>query len=200
MLEILNWRWILASASPRRRQLLELAGIRPEVWTGAPDESLPPGTPASEWALRAARKKAEWFYSRRPSGAWLLTADTTVILNNKVINKPTHPQEAFEMLKMLCGKTHLVTTGVCILYDQGELTFAETTEVEFSPMPDDFLWDYAQSGQGLDKAGAYGAQDRFGLVAIRRIHGCFYNVMGLPVNRILWEIRQLTENTKSKRV
>lgn len=197
MLEIINKRWILASASPRRKQLLEWAGVQPEVWQGAPDESLPPDTPAAEWGLQAARKKAAVFKNRRPEGAILLTADTTVILDNQVINKPSDVAEAFEMLQRLNGRTHQVITGVCLLTDEAELSFAEATEVTFDELPESFLWEYARSGKGLDKAGAYGAQDNFGLAGIRSIRGCYYNVMGLPVNRIFRELRQLSFKNRS---
>lgn len=194
MLEILERTWILASSSPRRRMLLELAGIKPEIWKGAPDESLPSDTPAREWGVQAALKKAEWYAPRRPSGSIMLTADTTVVLDNRVVNKPADEQQAYKMLKMLNGRTHQVITGVCILLDEVRITFSEITEVTFDNLPDDFLLTYARSGQGLDKAGAYGAQDSFGVAGIRGIHGCFYNVMGLPVSRIFRELRQLSKN------
>jgi septum formation protein len=191
MLEILKLHWILASASPRRKQLLEWAGIRPEVWRGAPDESLPQDTPAMEWGIQAAKKKADWFKHHRPAGSILLTADTTVILDNSVVNKPSNQEEAFAMLRRLNGRSHLVVTGVCLITDEAELSFSEKTEVTFDKLPENFLWEYAYSGKGLDKAGAYGAQDNFGVVGIRSINGCYYNVMGLPVNRIFRELRQL---------
>lgn len=197
MLEIINQHWVLASASPRRKQLLEWAGIQPEVWQGAPDESLPPDTPAMEWGLQAARKKALWYKSQRPAGAILLTADTTVILDNIVLNKPSDHEEAFQMLQKLNGRTHLVVTGVCLITDKAELSFTETTEVTFDEMPENFLWHYACSGKSLDKAGGYGAQDNFGVAGIRAIKGCYYNVMGLPVNRIFRELRQLYSKTLS---
>ncbi|MCX7648954.1 MAG: Maf family protein [Flavobacteriales bacterium] len=197
MLELMALRWILASASPRRRLLLEMAGVRPEVWQGAPDENLPEDTPAASWGLMAARKKAEWFRSKRPSGSVLVTADTTVVLDNEVLNKPHDAEDAFHMLQRLNGRTHQVMTGVCVLTDAGEVAFVETTEVTFRQLPEAFLRAYAQSGQGLDKAGSYGAQDAFGILGIQAIHGCFYNVMGLPVSRIFFELGQLFKSSLS---
>lgn len=198
MLEILKKHWILASASPRRKQLLEWAGLRPEVWPLTPNESLPPDTPASEWGLQAARKKAAGVKNQRPAGAILLTADTTVVLDDEVINKPSDANDAYEMLKRLNGRTHQVITGVCLITDEAELSFSEITEVTFDDLPECFLWEYARSGKGLDKAGAYGAQDNLGVAGIRSIKGCYYNVMGLPVNRIFRELRQLSFKDQSK--
>lgn len=182
---------ILASSSPRRKQLLELAGIHPTIWPGAPDETPPSDTPAEEWAIKAASVKAMHFEAIRPSFSILITADTTVVFDNQVLNKPKTKQEAFSMLQKLNGNTHFVITGVCLLTDMGIHSFQELTEVRFRSMSDEFLRSYADSGEALDKAGAYGAQDKFGILAIHSIKGCFYNVVGLPVGRIIQEIKQL---------
>jgi septum formation protein len=181
-------RIILASASPRRRELLEMLGLRDFLIVPAEtDEETNRSGPEDavrHIALLKARKVAGGF----PSDALVLAADTLVYLNGKALGKPADKEEAGAMLRRLSGARHTVYTGVAAIKDGRELTFAEGTDVFFRTMTQAEIDSYVRTGEPMDKAGAYGAQGR-GAVYIERIEGDFFNVMGLPLCRLVTELR-----------
>lgn len=189
---------ILASQSPRRRQLLEWAEVPFQVVSQFTDESFPAELPVEEVPVYVARNKAlatkEYIkiaYHGRHAGEPVLAADTIVVLDNDVINKPCDLEEAVEMLKRLSGRSHRVITGVVILAGDKETSFADITEVEFHPLSEAQIRYYVEKYAPLDKAGAYAIQEWIGVVGIKSIRGDFYNVMGLPVSRVLRSLQEL---------
>ena len=187
---------ILASGSPRRKQLLELAEVPFEIKVSAIDETYPAGLSASDTALYIARNKAlavqkELQKADNSNGYTIISADTVVVLNNTIIGKPRNRDEALHILSLLSGKAHTVITGVCILQDEEKILFAEETEVEFYPLAASQIEFYVDKYQPYDKAGAYAIQEWIGAVGIKSIQGDFYNVMGLPVSRVVQELNRL---------
>ena len=151
-----GYRCILGSASPRRINLLNEIGILDEVIVRSTDETWPEDILSHQVAEFIAIKKAEAFNDYIALGTLLITADTTVICDQTILNKPNSIHEAFEMLKLLSGKKHQVITGVCLKTSSERTSFSETTDVYFTKLEDDFLWEYVHSGAPMDKAGAYG--------------------------------------------
>lgn len=182
---------ILASGSPRRQFILKEAGINFLIRTKDTPEDYPEYLPPHEVPVYLARKKAKPFFPEL-SDETVLTADTVVILNDDIIGKPANEQEAFQMLRQLSGNKHTVVTGVCLINREKEKTFAEQSDVYFKELSDEEIWHYVTNYKPLDKAGAYGVQDWIGMVAITRIDGSFYNVMGLPIHRVLPELQKFT--------
>jgi septum formation protein len=174
---------ILASSSPRRQYLMKEAGFDFTVEKPDVDESFPPEMPVDEVARYLASKKAEHFRPRMQNEI-IVTADTVVILFNRILNKPHDRTEACEMLAALSGRTHLVMTGVCILSKEREESFDDTTEVTFQSLTKDEIEFYVDHYKPYDKAGSYGAQDWIGMVAIKKISGSYFNVMGLPIHKV----------------
>jgi septum formation protein len=174
---------ILASSSPRRQYLMKEAGFEFTVEKPGVDESFPPEMPVDEVARYLASKKAEYFRLRMQNEI-IVTADTVVILFNKILNKPKDRKEACDMLTSLSGRTHLVMTGVCILSKEREESFDDTTEVTFQPITKEEIEFYVDHYKPYDKAGSYGAQDWIGMVAIQKITGSYFNVMGLPIHKV----------------
>jgi septum formation protein len=174
---------ILASSSPRRQYLMKEAGFKFTIENPEVDESFPPDMPVDTVAKYLAAKKAEYF---RPNihNEIIVTADTVVILFNTIMNKPKDRKEACEMLSQLSGRTHLVMTGVCIVSKEKEESFDDTTEVTFQPLTKTEIEFYVDQYKPYDKAGAYGAQDWIGMVAIKKISGSYFNVMGLPIHKV----------------
>jgi septum formation protein len=174
---------ILASTSPRRQYLMSEAGFHFTTDKPETDESFPAEMPVDQVAKYLAAKKAESF---RPviREEIIITADTVVILFDKILNKPADEKEACQMLAQLSGRTHLVITGVSIISKEKEESFDDVTEVTFKVLTKEEIEYYVSRYQPLDKAGAYGAQDWVGLVAIERINGSYFNVMGLPVHKV----------------
>jgi septum formation protein len=179
---------ILASSSPRRQYLMKEAGFEFSIETPNVDESFPPEMPVDQVARYLASKKAEYF---RPkiTNEIILTADTVVILFNKILNKPVDRKEACEMLSQLSGRTHLVMTGVCIVSQEKEESFDDTTEVTFQSLTKEEIEFYVDQYKPYDKAGAYGAQDWIGMVAIQKISGSYFNVMGLPIHQVYQHLK-----------
>jgi septum formation protein len=170
---------VLASKSPRRRQLLEMLGIPFVVASAELQElRLPRETPAA-YARRLARDKA-----RAVPGAWVLGADTIVVLDDEVLEKPEHPEDALRMLRRLQGRRHEVVTAICLVADGAEYEATDTTAVYFRPADDGLLRAYVATGEPMDKAGGYGIQG-FGAALVERIEGDFFSVMGLPVRLVL---------------
>jgi septum formation protein len=174
---------ILASSSPRRHYLMKEAGFTFTVEKPDVDESFPKELPVDQVAKYLAAKKAEYF---RPliHDEIIITADTVVVLADKILNKPEDRDEACRMLALLSGKTHLVITGVCIISKEKEESFDDTTEVTFVSLTKQEIEFYVDNYKPFDKAGAYGAQDWVGMVAIEKINGSYFNVMGLPVHKV----------------
>jgi len=159
------------------------AGFQFRVEKPDTDESFPPDLPLDQVARYLAEKKAEYFRLTMKDEI-IVTADTIVIIENSIINKPEDRNEAIRMLSMLSGKTHLVVTGVCILSQEKEESFDDTTEVTFQALSTEEIEYYVDHYKPYDKAGAYGAQDWIGMVAIQKIVGSYFNVMGLPIHKV----------------
>jgi len=176
---------ILASASPRRSQLLQWAEIDFEVIVSETDERFPPGLSFEETAMYIARNKALAVQSKINATQTILAADTIVVCNDRIIGKPRDREDAINILHELSGNTHQVITGVAILNPNGETTFADTTTVSFHPLTAEQIAFYVDHYKPYDKAGAYAIQEWIGVVGIKRVEGCFYNVMGLPVSRVV---------------
>jgi septum formation protein len=174
---------ILASSSPRRQHLLKEAGFEFTVEKPDLDESFPDNLPVQQVAKYLAEKKAEVF-RLNIANEIIVTADTVVILGNRILNKPADRAEAIEMLQSLSGKTHLVMTGVCILSKEKEIAFDDTTEVTFARLTETEIEFYIDTHKPFDKAGSYGAQDFIGMIAIEKIVGSYFNVMGLPIHKV----------------
>ena len=186
-------RLILASNSPRRRQLLTDMGLAYEIRLREVAEDFPPHLRRGEIAEYLARHKAKAYRPDLAADELLLTADTIVCLGDDVLNKPATAAEAHQMLTRLQGRAHQVYTGVCLLPGDGRapVVFSEETTVHFGPLSAAQIDFYVESYQPFDKAGAYGAQDWLGLVGIERLEGSYFNVMGLPTHRVWAELQAL---------
>jgi len=182
---------ILASQSPRRKQLLEWAEVPFEVLVQETDESYPPNLIPSEIAIHIAKNKALAIKNSTKISIPILAADTIVVLQNEIINKPKNREDAIGILTKLSGKKHQVITGVVILHNEKEIAFADVTEVEFHTLTTSQLAFYVDKYKPYDKAGAYAIQEWIGVVGIKSINGDFYNVMGLPVSRVVDIINNL---------
>jgi septum formation protein len=174
---------ILASSSPRRQYLMKEAGFNFTVEKPDVDESFPAELPSEQVAKYLAEKKAEYFRLTMKNEI-VLTADTIVVLEDKILNKPSDRIEAISMLGELSGNTHRVITGVCIMSVEREESFDDTTEVTFQKLTQQEIEYYVDNYKPYDKAGAYGAQDWIGMVAIQKIVGSYFNVMGLPIHKV----------------
>lgn len=174
---------ILASNSPRRHQLLTDAGFEFEIHTKNTDESFDPDMPATDVAGYLAKKKAEAF-GQEYTEALLLTADTIVVVDDMVLNKPQDRAEAAAMLERLSGRTHIVYTGVCLKTGVHINCQTDCTKVTFKPLSSAEIDYYIDTCRPFDKAGAYGVQDFIGMVGIEHLDGSFFTVMGLPVHRV----------------
>lgn len=185
----LRYPLVLASGSPRRKQLLTDAGFTFTIETRPTDEAFPDTMPPNDVAEFLARQKAAEF--QHDSGNRLiLTADTVVILDNQILNKPADADEAHQMLRSLSARSHRVRTGVCILAPGQLISFTDEATVTFAELTDAEIAYYIQTCKPFDKAGAYGAQDLIGLVGVERIEGSFYTVMGLPTHRLYQALKQ----------
>jgi nucleoside triphosphate pyrophosphatase len=178
-------RLILASNSPRRRELLQNAGFEFDVRPGGIEEIRLPGEPPEEFARRLARDKALDVAARSSPSSLVLGADTVVAINGEILEKPVDAADAARMLHTLSGRTHRVITGVCIVRAPATVLAwtHETTSVAFRNLTDDEIEDYIASGEPFDKAGGYAIQ---GLASrfVPRIEGCYFNVVGLPIPRV----------------
>jgi septum formation protein len=180
---MINRPIILASSSPRRQYLMKEAGFNFSVEKPDVEESFPQEMPVDQVARYLAAKKAEYFRLNIKNEI-IVTADTVVILFNKIMNKPADRVEAIQMLSELSGRTHLVMTGVCIISKEREESFDDTTEVTFQSLTKSEIEFYVDNYKPFDKAGAYGAQDWIGMTAIKSITGSYFNVMGLPIHKV----------------
>ena len=179
---------ILASQSPRRKQLLEWAEVDFEILVQPTDESYPSGLTTQDVAVHIAKQKA---LAIRPkaSGKTIIAADTIVVLDEEIIGKPRDRIDAISILKKLSGRHHKVITGVVVMNDKKEICFADVTDVEFHPLTEEQIRFYVDRYQPYDKAGAYAIQEWIGVVGIKSVRGDFYNVMGLPVSRVIFTLR-----------
>ncbi len=184
-------KYILASGSPRRRELLSMLGVDCRVDTSkSVDEIVPEGTPADEVPVLLSRIKAAPYLADLKQDEVLITADTVVILDDEVIGKPRDAADAKRILHRLSGRTHRVVTGVSIGRAGEPLeTFSETTEVIFDPLTDAEIDYYVDNFKPLDKAGAYGIQEWIGAAAVKGLKGSYYNVMGLPIHALYRKLK-----------
>jgi septum formation protein len=174
---------ILASSSPRRQYLMKEAGFEFVVKKPDVEEDFPSSMNVEEVAMFLAKKKAD-FFRDAINNEVVVTADTVVILGNKILNKPANRDEAIQMLSQLSGHTHKVITGVCILSKDKEEVFQDETLVTFKTLSQEEIEFYVDNYSPYDKAGAYGAQDWIGMVAVVKIEGSYFNVMGLPIHKV----------------
>ncbi len=179
---------ILASQSPRRKELLGLFGIPFTVRVADIDETMDPALPAMEAVAQISRKKA-YAVARQPEDV-LIAADTIVVVEGKILGKPRSPEEAVQMLRMLSGRDHQVMTGVTVLCGRQEAVFTEVTDLHFRVLSDGEILRYVQSGEPMDKAGAYGIQGGAALFC-EKMAGDYYNVMGLPVCHLGQVLKEL---------
>jgi len=189
---------ILASQSPRRKQLLEWAEVPFEIIVKSTDETFPDDLPVEEIPIHIARQKAVEVRSFLAEtqhidvhSKTILAADTVVVLGTRIIGKPADRKEAISTLTSLAGKTHRVITGVVIQHSKGEIAFSDTTTVEFHPLTTEQIEFYVDKYKPYDKAGAYAIQEWIGVIGIKCVDGDFYNVMGLPVSRVVQELGKL---------
>ena len=183
-------RIILASRSPRRQQLLRQMGLKFDVVIREFDESFPADLPGPEIAEHISAIKAETFGKELSENEIVITADTVVWCNNQVLGKPVDTDEAVRMLREISGNTHEVITGVTIISKSKEVTFSDTTRVTFAQMTDEEIRYYAENFRPFDKAGAYGIQEWIGIIGCSRIEGSYFNVVGLPVQRLYEELKK----------
>lgn len=190
MLDNLNkYKIVLASNSPRRRELLQGLGLNFEVRTLKDiDESYPETLKGEDIPKYICRKKAEAYLAQMAADELIITADTIVYCDGEVLGKPADDQEAVDMLRKLRGKTHQVITGVSIVTKHAKRVFATTSQVEFDDISDADIDYYVSHFHPTDKAGAYGIQEWIGYIAVLRLEGSYFNVMGLPVQRLYKEL------------
>lgn len=186
-----SYKYILASNSPRRKELLENLDLEIEVKVlESVDESYPADLPKAEIPLYVAKKKAEAHKTLiSDDKTILITADTIVLLEGKVYGKPKSEDDAKQMLKELSGHTHQVITGVCLISQKKEKYFSVTSDVTFSVLTEEEIEYYVSKYKPLDKAGAYGIQEWIGHVAVQNIRGSYFNIVGLPVQRLYAELK-----------
>jgi septum formation protein len=183
-------RIVLASGSPRRKTLLEWAELDFDVISSDADESFPPSLSPEDASVHVARTKAiavrgSEKYKSLGEALPILAADTMVVLDGEIIGKPADRSDAIAILSRLSGRTHTVVTGVCIILKESEICFSDITEVDFHEITPEGIAHYVDRYKPYDKAGAYAIQEWIGVVGIKAIHGDFYNVMGLPVSRVV---------------
>lgn len=193
MLENLQkYHVVLASNSPRRKELLGNLGLRFDVRTvSGIDESYPPELSGEKVALHIVGKKADAYRATMAPDELVITADTIVCVDERVLGKPADADDARAMLRLLSGRLHHVVTAVGITTAAGTHTFAVTTEVTFAELSDEVIDHYIEVYKPYDKAGAYGIQEWIGHVGVTGINGSFFNVMGLPVQRLFQELTKI---------
>ena len=187
-----KYHLILASNSPRRKELLKGLDIDFEVRVlSGIKEDYPSSLISSDVPEYIANEKADAYVKTLTSTELLITADTVVIVDGQILGKPKDENDACRMLKILSGKTHEVTTGVCLLTTDFRRTFSVTSKVTFAQLADADIKYYVKTYQPFDKAGAYGIQEWIGYIGVTALEGSYFNVMGLPVQRIFSELRKL---------
>lgn len=185
-------RILLGSGSPRRKELLSMMDIEFEtVCLNDVEEVFPDSLPAENVPAYLSQLKARSYMGSLSDDSLLITADTVVIIDGEILGKPKDEAAAVEMLRKLSGARHKVITGVSLTTRDGMCTFDETTFVEFNDIADNDLCSYVKKYRPFDKAGSYGIQEWIGLVGIKKIDGCFYNVMGLPTSALYRELKNI---------
>lgn len=187
-----KYKVVLASNSPRRKELLGGLGIGYEVKTMPDiDESYPDGLSMEEVPVYIARSKADAYRPLMQPDELIITADTIVWLDGVVMGKPKDEEEACDMLRRLSGQTHQVVTGVCLTTIDRQQSFATVTDVTFDRLTEEEITHYVSRYQPMDKAGGYGIQEWIGYVGVRSIKGSYFNVVGLPIQRLYQELKRL---------
>ena len=186
--DLKKYHFILASKSPRRQFLLKDLGLDFEVRTKEVDESFPAELKAEQIPLYLCEKKAHAFDDDLNDNSIVITADTIVWVDNQVLNKPENFDDAVRMLKLLSGKMHEVYTGVCLKSKDKITSFYAVTKVHFKALTDEEINYYISNFHPYDKAGAYGAQEWIGYIAVDKIEGSYFNVMGLPLKELYEEL------------
>lgn len=181
---------ILASGSPRRKQLLEWAEVVFDITVRDTPETYPPGLPVIDVPVHIARNKAKAVQAVVDPGRVVVAADTVVVVDEEIIGKPKDREDAVSILSRLAGRRHEVITGVVLLRNGEEQAFADRTSVWFHPLDRADLEGYVDRYKPYDKAGAYAIQEWIGVVGIQKIEGDFYNVMGLPVSRVVQALKK----------
>lgn len=182
---------ILASGSPRRKQLLEWAEVPFEIVVTETDETFPPELKVDDAAIHIARQKALAVQPKVNEDSIILAADTIVVLKGRIIGKPKSREDAIQILSDLSDNKHVVITGVVIRMGEKEIAFADSTEVYFHKLSPEQIEFYVDKYKPYDKAGAYAIQEWIGVVGIKSVNGDFYNVMGLPVSRVVRELGKI---------
>ena len=184
-----KYKVILASNSPRRKELLAGLGVDYEVRTLPDvDESYPDALQGADIPLYIAKEKADAYRNMLQPGELMITADTIVWLDGRVLGKPKDREDALCMLRDMSGRTHEVFTGVCITTTEWQRSFAAQTEVRFAELSEEEITYSVDKFQPMDKAGAYGVQEWIGFIGVENISGSYYNIMGLPVQRLYKEL------------
>lgn len=194
----LPYHIILGSQSPRRKELLAGMGVNFDIKVIPTTEEFDSTQPPAEIAKSIAIKKgqcfeeiiAEYLSADEPLNSLVITADTIVSIHDRILNKPVHKAEAVEMLQLLSGNKHTVFTGVCITTELGQESFVCSTDVYFNKLSHAEIDYYIETCRPYDKAGSYGVQEWIGYVGIQKIEGCFFNVMGLPVNELYKKLKK----------
>ena len=190
-MKLTDYRIVLASNSPRRKELLSGIDVKyefrmlPDI-----DESYPETISADEVAEYLAEKKASAYLPELKEDELLITADTIVLLDGMVIGKPVDEADAIRMLQLLSDRTHRVITGVCLASKKKQVVFSDTAHVTFGKLNDEEIKYYVSNYRPYDKAGAYGVQEWIGYVAVERIEGSYFNIMGLPIFKVYKELKQ----------
>ncbi len=184
-------KYILASGSPRRKQLLEWAEIDFEIIVEPTDETYPENLLHDEAVIHIANNKIAAVLHKVETHKIIIAADSVVVLNDEIIGKPKDQQHACDILNRLSGQHHQVITGVVLQSDTKKISFTDTTNVEFHHLTDEQIKFYVDKYKPYDKAGAYAIQEWIGVVGIKKIVGDFYNVMGLPISRVVQALRDL---------
>lgn len=187
-----KYKVILASNSPRRKELLAGLGVDYEIRTLPDvDESYPETLKGADIPLFIAKEKADAYLDMMQPGELMITADTIVWLDGRVFGKPKDREDALRMLRDMSGCTHEVFTGVCITTAEWQRSFAARTEVSFSELSEEEIVYYVDKYQPMDKAGAYGVQEWIGFIGVENISGSYYNIMGLPVQKLYRELLEI---------
>lgn len=186
-----NYKLVLGSKSPRRQELIQQITSNFEIRIQEVEENYPETLAISLVPEYLAKLKAEALRETLNSDEIIICSDTIVIANNKILGKPKNAADAKVMLNELSGKKHEVITGCYLIHEASDLSFSTTTEVYFNQLSDEMINYYIENFNPLDKAGSYGIQDWIGIVGVEKINGCFYNVMGLPVSKLIQELQKI---------
>ena len=188
---------ILASQSPRRQELMKLTGLPFTVRVADVDETMDPALPVQQEVARVSRLKARTIAASAAPDDIVIAADTIVVIDGRELGKPHTQQDAFDMLSLLSGRTHEVVTVLSVCRGERTESEAVVTRVTFRALTDEEIRAYIATGEPMDKAGSYGIQEWIGYAAIERIDGSFFNVMGLPIQRVYTELNQFIQSIKN---